>query len=135
MNGNDATAHVKEHKVSYLINIFGSVIPILMFLVYGMTAMDSLATEAEVDTKIDVHYNGGAHPAAIAELNDVQGQLNDIRSFQIEERIEKQLRLVCEHPELRASLEESIRQLIRDFNKVSTHVYVRPSCIQLGVKS
>jgi len=135
MNSSDATSHIKENKVPYLINLFGSVIPILMFLIYGMGTVDSLATEKEVDDKIDYHLAQQTHPISVAVDQGIQKQLNNIQSFQIEERIEKQLIIVCRNPSLRDALEPSIRQLIRDYNAISPTLYRRPTCEQLGVSS
>ncbi len=132
-NVETVTTHAKANKVTYMINIFGSIIPIITFLVYASTQIDELATEKEVGMYISTHNQSGMHPKAVAAVDGVQGQLNNILSFQIEERIEKQLKVVCENPELRDALEPTIKQLIRDYNAVAPTVYVRPSCTQLGV--
>ena len=126
--------HGKANRGTYMINLFGSVIPIIMFLVYASTQIGGLATEKEVKNFIIDHTEAGMHPAGDLAVGDVQKQLDSILSFQIEERIEKQLKVVCQNPTLRDALEPTIKQLIRDFNRVSPRPYVRPSCEQLGVK-
>lgn len=125
--------HTKKYKGTYMINLFGSVIPIIMFLVYASTTIDGLATETEVANLISTHNDFSMHPSAKTAVGDVQQQLNNIQSFQIEERIEKHLKIVCENPTLRDALEPTIKQLIRDYNAVSNVAYTRPSCQQLGV--
>ena len=127
------SSHAKANRGTYMINLFGSVIPIIMFLVYASTQIGGLATEKEVKSYITEHTEEGMHPDAKRAVGEVQGQLDSILSFQIEERIEKQIKVVCTNPELRDALEPSIKQLIRDFNKVSPRPYTRPSCAQLGV--
>ena len=118
-----------------MINLFGSVIPIIMFLIYATSVVGDLATEIEVDEYIEEHREAGMHPLAAAAVGDVQRQLDSILSFQIEERIEKQLKIVCQNPQLRDAIEPTVKQLIRDYNRVSPSIYIRPSCEQLGVKA
>jgi len=127
------TAHAQANRGTYMINIFGSIIPIIMFLIFAGVKLDGLATEKEVGRYITSHSDAGMHPAADLAVGEVQKQLDNILSFQIEERIEKQLKVVCQNPELRDALEPTIKQLIRDYNDVSPRAYVRPSCVQLGV--
>lgn len=127
--------HGKENRGTYMINLFGSVIPIIMFLLFASTQLNGLATEKEVSTLINGHLNTGMHPAADLAIGDVQGQLNNILSIAIEERIEKQLKIVCENPRLRDAIEPTVKQLIRDYNAVSKIPYARPTCAQLGVRS
>ena len=127
--------HGKRYKGTYMINLFGSVIPIVMFLTYASTQLNGLATEDEVNNLIGVHTNQSMHPLAEAAVSNVQGQLDNILSIQIEERIEKQIKVVCMNKNLRDVLEPTIKQLIRDYNKVSNPDYVRPSCEQLGVSN
>ena len=126
------SAHAKANKGTYMINLFGSVIPIIMFLGYASTQIGGLATEKEVSKYISVH-NSGMHPAGVLAVGEIQEQLNNIQSFQIEERIEKQLKVICENPQLRDALEPTIKQLIREYNLISPSNYNRPSCAQLGV--
>ncbi len=133
MSVDTITAHGRENKGTYMINLFGSIIPILMFLVYASTKLGGLATEAEVTTFIETHNSGGMHPSANEAVGDVQKQLDRMLSFQIEERIEKQLIIVCQNPQLRNAIEPTVKQLIRDYDAVSPRPYIRPSCIQLGV--
>lgn len=127
------TAHGKANRSTYMINLFGSVIPIIMFLLFASTQIQGLATETEVVDLITVHNVIGMHPKAQLAVGDVQRQLNNILSFQIEERIEKQLKIVCQNPNLRDAIEPTVRQLIRDYDSVANRPYVRPSCEQLGV--
>jgi len=124
--------HGKANKGTYMINLFGSVIPIIMFLVYASSQIGGLATEKEVNMYISDH-NTGMHPAGEVAVGEIQEQLNNIQSFQIEERIEKHLKLICENSELRDALEPTVKQLIRDYNSMSKVRYVRPNCAQLGV--
>ena len=126
------SSHAKANKVTYMINLFGSVIPILMFLGFASTQIGSLATEKEVNKYIQTH-DSGMHPASKLAVGEIQQQLNNIQSFQIEERIEKQLKVICENPQLRDALEPTIKQLIREYNLISPSNYTRPSCAQLGV--
>lgn len=128
------SSHAKANRGTYMINLFGSIIPIIMFLVYATSVVDSLATEDEVGLLIRSHTGAGMHPAGVDAVGDIQEQLNNIQSFQIEERIEKHLKLICENNDLRDALEPTVKQLIRDYNAVSTVRYIRPSCPQLGVK-
>lgn len=54
-----------------MINLFGSVIPIIMFLVYASTQISNLATSGEVANMITFHLEAGMHPAgeqAVEEL-------------------------------------------------------------------
>lgn len=126
------SSHARANKGTYMINLFGSVIPIIMFLVYASTQIGGLATEKEVRGYITTHTEAGMHPMAVEAVGEVQGQLDSILSFQIEERIEKQIKVVCMNPTLRDALEPTIKQLIRDYNKVAPRAYVRPTCEQLG---
>ena len=128
------TTHGRANRGTYMINLFGSIIPIIMFLIYATTVVEGLATEDEVSLLIRSHTSAGMHPAGVAAVGDIQDQLNNIQSFQIEERIEKHIKLVCENEDLRDALEPTIKLLIRNYNKVSTVRYVRPSCEQLGAK-
>lgn len=130
---NSITQHGRDNRSTYMINLFGSVIPIIMFLIYATSVIGDLATEDEVEMYITDHQETGMHPAADAAVGDVQRQLDSILSFQIEERIEKQLKIVCQNPELRDAIEPTVKQLIRDYNRVSPRPYIRPSCEQLGV--
>ena len=127
------SSHAKANKGTYMINLFGSIIPIIMFLAYASTQIGSLATEDEVTLLIRSHTSAGMHPAGITAVGNIQEQLNSIQSFQIEERIEKHLKLICENSSLRNALEPTVKQLIRDYDKVSLRAYVRPTCEQLGV--
>ena len=131
---NTISAHAYANKGTYMINLFGSIIPIIMFLVYASTQLSSLATESEVGLLIRNHTSAGMHPAGIVAVGNIQDQLNNIQSFQIEERIEKHIKLICENEDLRDALEPTIKLLIRDYNDVSEIRYTRPSCAQLGVK-
>jgi len=126
------TEHGKANRGTYMINLFGSIIPIIMFLVYASTVVSVLATEDEVNLLIRSHNSTDMHPAANKAVGEVQKQLDNILAFQIEERIEKQLIVVCRNPTLRNNLEPSIKQLIRSYNNVSELPYVRPTCAQLG---
>lgn len=132
MSVDTVVEHKKKHGATYMINLFGSVIPIIMFLVYASTQLSGLASETEVANLIATH-DGGMHPSAEEAVGNVQGQLNSILANQIEVKIEKNLKIVCENPHLRDALESTIKGLIRDYNKVSDVRYVRPSCQQLGV--
>jgi len=127
------TLHAKENRSTYMINLFGSIIPILTFLIYAATKVDGLATDSEVVDLIITHNVEEMHPKAEIAVGNVQQQLDRMLSIQIEERIEKQLKIICENPQLRNALEPNIKQLIRDYNGVSPVRYVRPSCAQLGV--
>ena len=128
------SSHAKANKGTYMINLFGSIIPIIVFLIYASTQISSLATEDEVGLLIRSHTSAGMHPAGVTAVGNIQEQLNNIQSFQIEERIEKHLKLICENSDLRDALEPTVKQLIRDYNAVSKVRYERPSCTQLGVK-
>ncbi len=127
-------SHGRDNRGTYMINLFGSIIPIIVFLIYASTQISSLATEDEVGLLIRSHTSAGMHPAGITAVGDIQDQLNNIQSFQIEERIEKHIKLVCENEDLRDALEPTIKLLIRNYNQVSTVRYVRPDCAQLGAK-
>ena len=133
-NIDSVTAHGRENKATYMINLFGSIIPLISFLVYASTQVSNLASETEVTNLIKTHLHAGAHPEATRELENVQGQLNSILANQIELRIEAQLKIICANSELRSALEPTVKQLIRDYNGVAKKDYERPSCIQLGVK-
>ena len=126
--------HARANKGTYLINLFGSIVPIILFLIYATSVVGSLATEDEVGLLIRSHTTAGMHPAGITAVGNIQDQLNSIQSFQIEERIEKHIKLICENENLRDALEPTVKRLIRDYNKVSEVKYERPSCEQLGVK-
>ena len=131
---NVISEHVQVNRGTYMINLFGSIIPIIMFLVYATSVVDGLATEDEVNLLIRSHTSVGMHPAGVAAVGDIQDQLNNIQSFQIEERIEKHIKLICENEDLRDALEPTIKLLIRDYNDISKVRYIRPTCAQLGVK-
>ena len=117
-----------------MITLFGSLLPVLTIGGLILNAFSALATDDEVLGAVKVHNTSGMHPAATLAIGDVQSQLNYILSFQIEERIEKQLKIVCQNPELRDAIEPTVKQLIRNYNEVSPIRYVRPSCKQLGVE-
>ena len=134
INVDKISEHHKKHKATYMINLFGSIIPIILFigLVYGKVA--TLATTDDVHQMLNVHANTEMHPLAKTAVGNVQYQLNTILAIQIEERIEKQLKIVCLNNDLRDALEPTIKQLIRSYDNVSATKYQRPACEQLGVK-
>ena len=128
-------AHRERYGVMYMITLIGSLLPVLIIGGMILSSFNSLATESEVATAIAVHNDGGMHPTANTAVVEIQDQLNNIEAYQIEARIESQLKLICENSTLRNALEPTIKQLIRDYNSlmpVARH-YVRPPCIQLGV--
>lgn len=55
-----------------MINLFGSVIPIIMFLGYASTQIGSLATSEEVQTAITFHNEAGMHPAGEDAVEEVE---------------------------------------------------------------
>lgn len=132
-----STEALREHKqkygVTYMINLFGSVIPIVMFLIYASTQISNLATQLEVQELIDTHNISDMHPAAQSAVNQVDRKIDSILLFQLEDRIEKQIRVVCQNPDLRGQLEGTIRGLIQQYNDISPRPYQRPTCAQLGV--
>ncbi len=126
--------HRERYGVMYLISGIGSFLPIITLGALLLNGIGNIATEDELTLAISMHNDMSMHPAAAAAVGGVQDQLNSIEAYQIESRIESQLKLVCENGELRNALEPTIKQLIRDYNSLMPdNKYVRPPCIQLGV--
>jgi len=128
--------HKQKYGVAWMINIFGSIIPIVMFMVYMGTQISALATDEEV-LMIMREHESGLHPraASAASVEAIQEQLVEIQLSQMDEKIRQLLRVVCEKPELYGQLEPTIRQAISDYEKKAGDgtTYQQPTCIALGV--
>ena len=126
--------HTKENRVTYMINLFGSVIPIIMFMGYASTQIGDLATDSELESQIHQHLMTDAHPMTDDAIDKIQGQLNSILLYQIAERIESLLRIKCENPE--APVDDALRALIQQYDEVAgrNNRYIRLTCEELGVE-
>ena len=123
INTDGVKQHAKENKGTYMINLFGSVIPIIMFLIYAATQIESLASEKEVSRLITIHSESEMH-------SGIQEDLGSIKMYLIAERIEDLCKIKCRTPS--APVDDTIRKLIQDYDVISDTSYKRLSCLELG---
>lgn len=121
------TEHREKYGATYVINLFGSVIPIIMFLVYANQKIDNVATDIEVANLITDSIV--AHEVQSHE--ELEGKVDQLYLLNLQQRIEQLIRAECNNPNLRSALEPEINSLIRDYNSVSLVPYQRPSCTVL----
>lgn len=122
--------HRKKYGVTYMINFFGSLLPVAALALMFVTQFGKLATDVELATAMSSHMTG-KHTTTDREIQQIQGDVDSILILSLQDRIEKLLLAECKNPALRASLETTIRQLIRDYNSKSKIPYDRPDCQQL----
>lgn len=119
--------HKEKHGVTYMISTFGSIIPIVMFLVFLNTKVELYSTDVEVQASITAHLD--------ANHQELERTVDSIYLLNLQDRIEKLIRAECQSPDLRTVLEPEIRSLIRNYNEISSVPYVRPSCAALQATS
>lgn len=117
--------HRKKYGVTYMINFFGSILPVATLLGVVYTQFGTIVTEPELVSRIKSHET--------VRHTELEKTVNSIYLLNLQTRIEAQIRTICENPNLRTALEQTINALIRDYNAVSDIPYIRPSCLQLGV--
>ena len=63
---------IQEHKGTAMINLFGSIIPIIMFLVYATNVVNDLATTSDVTMAVRTHMEASMHPLGQAAIERVE---------------------------------------------------------------
>ena len=128
MGNGVADGRLQEHKerygVTYMINLFGSVIPILMFLVYANGKISQVATDVEVGNIVTDAIV--AHE--VQKHEEMESRVDQLYLLNLQQRIEQLIRAQCNNAQLRSVLEPEINSLIRDYNEVAPVPYQRPSC-------
>jgi hypothetical protein len=82
--------------------------------------IDQYATDMEVISHIDSHLT--------ANHEQLERTVDSIYLLNLQQRIEQLIRAECLDPSLRPVLEPEIRNLIREYNNISSVPYTRPTC-------
>jgi len=124
--------HSQKYRVTYMINFFASILPVMAVVGIVWTQFDKLVLTDELNTALANHRTSETHTASEQEIEQINGKVDTILLLNMQDRIEKMLRAVCTNPNMRDALDPTVRSLIQEYNKISGIPYVRPTCNQLG---
>lgn len=124
--------HRSKHGVTYMINFLTSILPAITVVGIIWSQIDKIVTTDDMSDAITSHFTGEIHPMAESQIKDINKKLDRGLALNLQARIEKLLLAQCKNPELRDLLAETLRNLVAEYEAVSSHAYIQPNCIQLG---